>query len=56
LLTKSQAFRAAREQIGYGPNLLKVYADWGAPTLTIEENPAHRRGGPQVQNKSGRPR
>jgi imidazolonepropionase-like amidohydrolase len=37
LLTKSQAFRAAREQIGYGPNLLKVYAHWGAPTLTIEE-------------------
>lgn len=36
-LTKSQAFRATPEQIGHSPNLLKVYADWGAPTLTIEE-------------------
>jgi imidazolonepropionase-like amidohydrolase len=32
-----EARRAAREQIGHGANLLKVYADWGAPTLTIEE-------------------
>jgi imidazolonepropionase-like amidohydrolase len=31
------ARRAAREQIGHGANLLKVYADWGAPTLTLEE-------------------
>ena len=32
-----EARRAAREQIGHGANLLKVYADWGAPTLTIDE-------------------
>lgn len=32
-----EARRAAREQIGYGANLLKVYADWDAPTLTMEE-------------------
>jgi imidazolonepropionase-like amidohydrolase len=32
-----EARRAAREQIGHGANLLKVYADWGFPTLTIEE-------------------
>jgi imidazolonepropionase-like amidohydrolase len=32
-----EARRAAREQIGGGANLLKVYADWGVPTLTIEE-------------------
>lgn len=32
-----EARRAAREQIGHGANLLKVYADWGTPTLTIEE-------------------
>ena len=32
-----EARRAAREQIGYGANLLKVYADWDAPTLTVEE-------------------
>ena len=32
-----EARRAAREQIGYGANLLKVYADWDAPTLTEEE-------------------
>jgi imidazolonepropionase-like amidohydrolase len=32
-----EARRAAREQIGHGANLLKVYADWGVPTLTIEE-------------------
>jgi imidazolonepropionase-like amidohydrolase len=32
-----EARRAAREQIGHGANLLKVYADWGVPTLTIDE-------------------
>jgi len=32
-----EARRAAREQIGHGANLLKVYADWGIPTLTIDE-------------------
>jgi len=32
-----EARRAAREQIGFGADLLKVYADWGHPTLTIDE-------------------
>jgi imidazolonepropionase-like amidohydrolase len=32
-----EARRAAREQIGSGADLLKVYADWGRPTLTIDE-------------------
>jgi len=32
-----EARRAAREQIGHGADLLKVYADWGRPTLTVEE-------------------
>jgi imidazolonepropionase-like amidohydrolase len=32
-----EARRAAREQIGHGANLLKVYADWSSPTLTREE-------------------
>lgn len=32
-----EARRAAREQIGHGADLLKVYADWDAPTLTTEE-------------------
>jgi imidazolonepropionase-like amidohydrolase len=32
-----EARRAAREQIGHGADLLKVYADWGVPTLTIDE-------------------
>ena len=32
-----EARRAAREQIGHGADLLKVYADWDAPTLTMEE-------------------
>jgi imidazolonepropionase-like amidohydrolase len=32
-----EARRAAREQIGHGANLVKVYADWGVPTLTVEE-------------------
>jgi imidazolonepropionase-like amidohydrolase len=31
------ARRAAREQIGHGADLLKVYVDWDAPTLTVEE-------------------
>ena len=32
-----EARRAVREQIGYGADLIKVYADWDRPTLTIEE-------------------
>ena len=32
-----EARRAAREQLGHGADLLKVYADWNAPTLTSEE-------------------
>ena len=32
-----EARRAAREQIGHGADLLKVYADWDTPTLTTEE-------------------
>lgn len=32
-----EARRAAREQIGHGADLIKVYADWEHPTLTIEE-------------------
>ena len=32
-----EARRAAREQIGHGADLLKVYADWEVPTLTIDE-------------------
>jgi imidazolonepropionase-like amidohydrolase len=32
-----EARRAAREQIGHGADLLKVYADWDAPTLTVDE-------------------
>jgi imidazolonepropionase-like amidohydrolase len=31
------ARRAAREQLGHDANLLKVYADWNTPTLTVEE-------------------
>jgi imidazolonepropionase-like amidohydrolase len=31
------ARRAAREQIGHGADLLKIYVDWDAPTLTVEE-------------------
>lgn len=46
-----EARRAAREQIGHGANLIKVYADWSTPTLTVEElrviveeaHKAHRR-------------
>jgi len=29
--------RAAREQIGHGADLIKVYADWHHPTLTVDE-------------------
>jgi imidazolonepropionase-like amidohydrolase len=32
-----EARRAAREQIGHGADLIKVYADWQHPTLTVEE-------------------
>jgi imidazolonepropionase-like amidohydrolase len=32
-----EARRAVREQIGHGADLIKVYADWQHPTLTVEE-------------------
>lgn len=32
-----EARRAVREQIGHGADLIKVYADWRHPTLTIDE-------------------
>ncbi|HEV2198125.1 MAG TPA: amidohydrolase family protein, partial [Candidatus Acidoferrum sp.] len=32
-----EARRAVREQIGNGADLIKVYADWRTPTLTVEE-------------------
>ncbi|HKU27359.1 MAG TPA: amidohydrolase family protein [Candidatus Sulfotelmatobacter sp.] len=32
-----EARRAVREQIGQGADLIKVYADWEHPTLTVEE-------------------
>jgi imidazolonepropionase-like amidohydrolase len=32
-----EARRAVREQIGYGADLIKVYADWQRPTLTVDE-------------------
>jgi imidazolonepropionase-like amidohydrolase len=32
-----EARRAVREQIGHGADLIKVYADWEFPTLTVEE-------------------
>jgi imidazolonepropionase-like amidohydrolase len=32
-----EARRAAREQIGHGADLIKVYADWRYPTLTVDE-------------------
>lgn len=43
------ARRAVREQIGHGADLIKVYADWQYPTLTVEEmhvvvEEAHRQG------------
>lgn len=44
-----EARRAAREQIGHGADLLKVYADWQYPTLTEDEmrvivEEAHKAG------------
>jgi imidazolonepropionase-like amidohydrolase len=32
-----EARRAVREQIAHGADLIKVYADWDRPTLTVEE-------------------
>ena len=44
-----EARRAVREQIGYGADLIKVYADWDTPTLTMAElqvivEEAHKAG------------
>ena len=44
-----EARRAVREQIGYGADLIKVYADWNHPTLTVDEihvivEEAHKQG------------
>ena len=44
-----EARRAVREQIGRGADLIKVYADWSAPTLTLAElqvvvEEAHKAG------------
>lgn len=44
-----EARRAVREQIGHGADLIKVYADWRNPTLTVEEihvivEEAHKAG------------
>jgi imidazolonepropionase-like amidohydrolase len=44
-----EARRAVREQIGHGADLIKVYADWRHPTLTVEEigvivEEAHKQG------------
>jgi imidazolonepropionase-like amidohydrolase len=44
-----EARRAVREQIGQGADLIKVYADWFRPTLTVEEmsvivEEAHKAG------------
>ena len=44
-----EARRAVREQIGHGADLIKVYADWGHPTLTVDEmrvavEEAHKQG------------
>ena len=44
-----EARRAVREQIGHGADLIKVYADWDAPTLTLAElqvvvEEAHKAG------------
>lgn len=44
-----EARRAVREQIGYGADLIKVYADWKSPTLTVDEmrvivEEAHKAG------------
>jgi imidazolonepropionase-like amidohydrolase len=43
------ARRAVREQIGHGADLIKIYADWQHPTLTVEEmhvvvEEAHKQG------------
>ena len=43
------ARRAAREQIGHGANLIKIYADWDSATLTVDEihvvvEEAHKQG------------
>jgi imidazolonepropionase-like amidohydrolase len=32
-----EARRAVREQVGHGADLIKVYADWRYPTLTVDE-------------------
>jgi imidazolonepropionase-like amidohydrolase len=44
-----EARRAVREQIGHGADLIKLYADWQHPTLTVEEmhvvvEEAHKQG------------
>ena len=44
-----EARRAVREQIGHGADLIKVYADWDNPTLTVDElgvivEEAHKAG------------
>lgn len=44
-----EARRAVREQIGNGADLIKVYADWEYPTLTVDElrvivEEAHKAG------------
>jgi imidazolonepropionase-like amidohydrolase len=44
-----EARRAVREQIGYGADLIKIYADWAYPTLTVDEmkvvvEEAHKAG------------
>ena len=44
-----EARRAAREQLGHGADLIKIYADWETPTLTVDElrvvvEEAHKHG------------
>jgi imidazolonepropionase-like amidohydrolase len=44
-----EARRAVREQIGHGADLIKLYADWSHPTLTVDEmhvivEEAHKQG------------
>lgn len=44
-----EARRAVREQIGHGADLIKLYADWDHPTLTVDEmrvvvEEAHKQG------------
>ena len=46
---EEEARRAVREQIGHGADLIKIYADWEHPTLTVGEmrvvvEEAHRQG------------